>query len=38
MQTMKHTEHNVCHLLGMVGADTSLSSSSGRSTIWNKEV
>jgi len=38
LQTIKHTEHSFCHLLGMLGTDTSLSSSSGRSTIWNVEV
>jgi hypothetical protein len=38
LQTIKHTEHSVCHILGMLGTDTSLSTSSGRLTIWNVEV
>jgi len=38
LQTVKYTEHNVCHILGMLGADTSWSSFSGRSTIRNEEV
>jgi len=38
LQTVKYTEHNVCHLLGMLGAETSSRSSSGRSIICNKDV
>ena len=38
LQTIKHTECSVCHLLGTLGADTSFSSSPGSSTIWNIEV